>query len=96
MINLKPIDQLPDGLKDGRPVLLWVNRRGSAAVEGRVHQTGRFEEWSDWAADFVPINGSVTHFSEINAPGVPQPGITDSEMRRLIRSGAFPVGAAHE
>lgn len=54
MIDWKPIDQLPEELKDGRPVLLWVSRRGGPSViEGGIDPKGRVTEWSDRDGDLA-------------------------------------------
>lgn len=67
MIPWTPIDQIPEALKDGRPVLLWVD----GACLDAVFRKGCWREWNDREYKFVPVEGVITHFAEINAPGEP-------------------------
>lgn len=83
MIDWKPIVELPDALKDGRPVLLWVSWASARALypaELVVADEPVCARWKHagigyWAltdaanATDDEISGDVTHFAEIDAPG---------------------------
>ena len=68
MITWTPIDQIPEELKDGRPVLLWIEGRPLTASWDR----DRWDliEGGEYAASLA-VYGVITHFAEINAPGEP-------------------------
>lgn len=69
MIEWKPIDEMPDELKNGRQVLLWDD--GEAIVGVFVPLGGVFETsvdgWCVNSFECQPIL-RVTHFAEINPP----------------------------
>ena len=85
MIPWTPIDQIPEALKDGRPVLLWVD----GACLDAVFYSGLWRRWSDWSADFVPLEGAITHFAEINAPD--ESGPVKAEGLGNLRQRFYPA-----
>lgn len=74
-IDWKPIADMPENRRDGRPVLLW-SRYGQAVIasfEDERWSTGRFSEYDPSGgyepSSFVPEEiGEVTHYADINPP----------------------------
>lgn len=69
MITWTPIDQLPEALKDGRPLLLHLppgKNFDGGAIEGWWFSSPK--EIDDGWETIVGGLGEPTHFAEINAP----------------------------
>ncbi len=66
--NWRPIADLPDELKDGRRVLVWIDDVGpEVCTWGRHYLGGELvEQWADSQEALGHL--TVTHFTEINAP----------------------------
>jgi hypothetical protein len=65
MIHWTPISQLPDELRDGRPILLLMTVTKLCVVAS----------WSSWHDSWMDRRGRIhggdefaTHYSEINSP----------------------------
>jgi hypothetical protein len=71
MITWTPIEQLPDELKDGREVLLWLGDDGATVASwvdysGSYRPEGQFADWNDERGPLGFL--TVTHFAEITPP----------------------------
>jgi hypothetical protein len=75
MITWTPIAQLPDELKDGREVLLWLGKDGPTLASwvdysgGGYVPEGEFANWSDERGPLGHL--TVTHFAQITPPDEP-------------------------
>lgn len=65
-IEWQPIAELPEELRDGREVLLWVGFGADVGV-WLQQRLGSGAGWAEDDFDKYPIDG-VTHFAEITPP----------------------------
>jgi len=98
MILWTPIDQIPEALKDGRPVLLWIEGRPLTASWDR----DRWDliEGGEYAASLA-VYGVITHFAEINPPeaewsilGMPVVSAPEFFGMGLVLDGDLPADVA--
>jgi hypothetical protein len=76
MIDWKPIAELPDELKDGRDLDLWVNGARAPNCFWAAGEDWEFDgfvpQWQQRFAEAVDcsfaLDGAPTHYAEINGP----------------------------